>query len=51
MFIFYLTEPDIEFTVIGNVQIELYLKLIDFIRHMNSEDIRYILDNLKATTD
>ncbi len=48
---FLFNRADIDFTVIGNVQIELYLKLIDFIKHMNPEDIRYILDNLKATTD
>ena len=44
---FFFNRSDIEFTVIGNVQTELYLRLLDFIKHMNPEDIQYILDNLK----
>ncbi len=44
---FLFNRSDIDFTVIGNVEIELYLKLIDFIKHMSPEDIKIILDNLK----
>lgn len=44
---FFFNRSDIEFTVIGNVQTELYLRLLDYIKHMNPEDIKYILDNLK----
>lgn len=43
---FFFNRSDIEFTVIGNVQTELYLRLLDYIKHMDPEDIKYILDNL-----
>ena len=36
----------INFKVIGNIQIELYLRLIEFINNMDPNDIKYILDNL-----
>ncbi len=36
----------IDFKVIGNIEIELYLKLMEFINNMNPADIKYILDNL-----
>ena len=36
-----------DFYVLGNVETELYLKLIDFINNMNPENIKYIIDNLK----
>lgn len=37
---------DIDYYVIGNVETELYLKLIQYIEEMNPEDIKYVTDNL-----
>jgi len=35
-----------DFYVIGNIETELYIKLMEFIKNMDPENIRYILDNL-----
>ena len=43
---FFFDKAKIDFTVIGNVNIELYLRLMEYIRNMNPEDIRYVVDNL-----
>lgn len=43
---FLFDKSTIDFKVIGNIQIELYLRLIEFINNMDPNDIRYILDNL-----
>lgn len=48
---FLFSRDDIDFTVIGNIQTELYLKLLAFVQNMNPKDIKYILDNLKTTTN
>lgn len=43
---FFFNRESIEYTVIGNVETELYLKLMDFIQHMSPEDINNVIDNL-----
>lgn len=43
---FFFDKSTIDFNVIGNVNIELYLRLMDYINNMSPEDIRYVLDNL-----
>lgn len=43
---FFFDKTKIDFTVIGNVNVELYLRLMEYIRNMNPEDIRYVVDNL-----
>ena len=45
---FLFNRADIDFIVIGNVEIELYLKLLAFINHMDPKDMAIILDNLKG---
>lgn len=37
-----------DFYVIGNVEIGLYLKLLEYVKTLDAETISYILDNLKA---
>ena len=45
--IFYLFNREtIKYKVIGNVHIELYLRLINYIEHMDPDNIKYISDNL-----
>lgn len=43
---FLFNKEQTNFKVIGNVDIELYLRLMAYINQMNPEDIKYILDNL-----
>ncbi|MCM1113536.1 MAG: hypothetical protein NC399_09815 [Muribaculum sp.] len=35
-----------EYSIIGNIQHELYLKLINYINNMEPSQIKYIIDNL-----
>lgn len=44
---FFFDKSTIDFRVIGNIQIELYLKLMEFINNMDPNKIRYILDNIE----
>ncbi|MEE1255548.1 MAG: hypothetical protein UHN47_03415 [Lachnospiraceae bacterium] len=44
---FFFNKENTDFYVIGNVEIALYLKLLEFINNMNEKDIKYIIDNLK----
>lgn len=43
---FMFNRENTNYRVIGNVQIELYIKLMEFIHNMDEDDIRYIIDNL-----
>ena len=43
---YYFNREDIDFYVIGNICVELYLRLLDYIKNMSEEDMRYIIDNL-----
>lgn len=44
---FLFDREELDFYVIGNVEIDLYLKLMEFVKNLSEEDISYILDNLK----
>lgn len=45
---FLFNRADIDYKVIGNIQTELYLKLINYIESMNPNDIKYVSDNLRG---
>ena len=44
---FLFDKKELDFYVIGNVEIDLYLKLLDFVQNLNTKDISYRVDNLK----
>lgn len=44
---FFFNREDTDFYVIGNVEVELYLKLLDFVNNIQPDQIKYIIDNLK----
>lgn len=48
---FLFNRADIDFYVIGNVEIELYLKLLSFIKNMDPKDISIVRDNLKSDNE
>lgn len=43
---FYFRREDLEYTVIGNVLDELLNKLMEYIKNMNPDDIKHVIDNL-----
>lgn len=38
----------LNYRVIGNIEVELYIKLMSFIKNMNKEDIQMVFDNLTS---
>ena len=48
---FFFNRADTDFYVIGNVEVGLYLKLLEFVNNIQPDQIKYILDNLKKEAD
>lgn len=45
---FLFKREDLDYRVIGNIETELYIRLMNYINNMNPEDIKIIKDNLKG---